>query len=450
MLDSYWQRISRPFYPQEIRMSIVPHGYMPRLLDTVLDRRLRTFGAVEVAGPKFCGKTWTSMAHGESIIHLDDANAKQMAELDVSLALEGERPHIIDEWQDVPDVWDAVRRSIDESGNVRGQYLLTGSSTVDKAKVSHSGAGRIATMEMRPMSLYESGESTGAVSLSGLFEGARTTKPVVVDTRALARAVCRGGWPATIESEDEFIGDLPAQYLDALFSISAAQRGIDGRRARKLATSLARNLGTVMTYKTMYADITDGEPLEVASNSMYRNALAPYIAFFEDQYFIENQSGWDAPVKSKSRIRSKPKRTFVDPSLPASLLGMTPERLLREPQVFGTLFEELCLRDVRIYCSAMGLMPNPAVCYYGDADGLEVDIIIELPDGRWGAFEVKLSEQKVPEAERSLLRLKEKVERNPAARNREPSFLAVLVGKATFCRVTPAGVHVVPITELGA
>lgn len=431
-------------------MTLTPSGYMPRLLDPVLDRRLRAFGAVEVAGPKYCGKTWTSRAHGESIIHLDDRNMAQMAQIDVSLALEGDKPHVIDEWQDVPETWDAVRRSIDESGNLRGQFVLTGSSSVDKARMSHSGAGRIATLSMRPMSLFESGESSGEVSLAGLFEGGFSTKPVEVDVRSLAHAVCRGGWPAAIGCEDDLVGDVPAQYLDALFSVSAAKRGIDGRQARRLATSLARNLGTVMTYKAMYADVNDGEILAGASNSAYRNELSPYIAFFEDQYFVENQGGWDAPVKSKSRVRSKPKRTFADPSLPASLLSMTPERLLSEPQVFGTLFEELCLRDVRVYASAMGLMPSPAVCYYGDADGLEVDIIVELPDGRWGAFEVKLSEQKVPEAERSLLRLKEKVRQNPAARNREPSFLAVLVGKASFRRVTPAGVFVVPITELGA
>lgn len=184
--------------------------------------------------------------------------------------------------------------------------------------------------------------------------------------------------------------------------------------------------------------------------SYYQHSLAPYLTFFKDQYFVEEQCGWDAPVKAKSRVRSKPKRTFVDPSLPASLLSMTPERLLRETQVFGTLFEELCLRDVRVYCSALGTIPDAEVRYYGDADGLEVDIIVELPDGRWGAFEVKLSEEKVPAAERNLLRLRDKIARNPAARNANPSFLAVLVGKASFCRRTPNGVFVVPITELGA
>lgn len=431
-------------------MGLKPAGYQERLLDSVLARRLRGFGAVEVTGPKFCGKTWSSMAQAASIIHLDDDALKQMVELDVTLALEGECPHVIDEWQDVPKVWDAVRRAVDESGNQRGQYILTGSSTVDKSKVSHSGAGRIALLHMRPMSLFESGDSNGSISLKDLFEGRFSTKVVSTDVRHLARLICRGGWPAAVGCDDDLIGDIPAQYLQALFGVSAMKRGLDGRVARALAVSLARNMGKQVTYKTMFADVFGEEAMREKDASQFQHELSPYLSFFEDQYFIENQMGWDAPVKAKSRVRSKPKRTFADPSLPASLLGMTPDRLLRDVQVFGTLFEELCVRDVRVYSSALGAIPDPIVCYYGDADNLEVDIIVELPDGRWGAFEVKLSEEKTPEAERNLLRLRDKVLNNPAARNRAPEFLSVLVGKASFCRQTPAGVYVVPITELGA
>ena len=430
-------------------MSLKPSGYLPRLTDPIIDRRMKAFGAVEVAGPKFCGKTWSSLVHARSIVHLDDQASRRMAELDVNLALEGDRPHVIDEWQDVPQVWDAVRRSIDASGNERGQYLLTGSSTVDKTKVSHSGAGRIATVPMRTMSLFESGDSSGAASLRGLFEGNFTSGAVTTDVRELARLICRGGWPASIGS-DAPPGDVPAQYLNALFSVSATKTGLDARLARMLAQSLARSIGTSVTYRTMYADINEGVIPNNVDPSFFRTELSPYLNFFISRYFIEEQQGWDAPIKSKSRLRSKPKRTFADPSLPASLLGMSPDRLLRETQVFGTLFEELCVRDVRIYCTALGLIPEPAVYYYGDADGLEVDIVIELPDGRWGAFEVKLSEEKVAAAEKSLLRLKDKIARNPAARNAEPSFLAVLVGKASYMWKMPSGVYVIPITEFGA
>jgi len=429
-------------------MSLKPEGYRQRLLDETVERRMRGFGAVEVAGTKFCGKTWTSLAHGNSVVHIDDDAVREMVSAQPSLALEGELPHVIDEWQDVPRVWDAVRRRVDETGNCRGQYILTGSSTVDKTKVGHSGAGRIAKVHMRPMSLCESGASDGSVSLRGLFEGKFTPHQVQTDQRILAKHICMGGWPAALTQDEDVAGDLPAQYLDALFSVSAPKRGLDAYETRRVAMSLARNLGKTLTYRALYADVYAQEPAADMDDSILRQRLLPYLTFFMDQYFIEEQAGWDAPVKARSRVRLKPKRTFVDPSLPASLLAMTAKRLLLERQVFGNLFEELALREVRIYSSAMGYTPDPEVRYYADADGLEVDIVVELPDGRWGAFEVKLSDAKVPKAVRSLLRLRNKVRSNPAAQNRDPEFLAVLVGVTDFCRQTPEGVYVVPLTCL--
>ena len=431
-------------------MTMKPEGYLPRLIDATVDRRLAGFGAVEVAGTKFCGKTWTSLAHGQSVVHIDDDAVRSLVEIQPELALEGEPPHVIDEWQEVPRIWDAVRRRVDESGNARGGFLLTGSSTADMSKVSHSGAGRIARVRMRPMSLQESGDSDGSVSLAGLFDGEFAPGQVETDIREIARLICRGGWPAALGVEEELAGDLPSQYLSALFDVSAPKRGLDPRMTRRVATALARTMGRTATYRTLYADVFAEEPPSGMDNSQIRQALLPYLSFFEGQYFVEEQSGWDAPVRSRSRVRSKPKRTFVDPSLPASLLSMTPKRLLLEQQLLGDLFEELCLRDVRVYSSAMGLAPDPGVFYYGDADGLEVDLVVELPDGRWGAMEVKLSEDKVPKGVASLIRLRDKVMANPAAQNSDPSFMAVLVGKASFKRVTPEGVYVVPITCLGA
>lgn len=430
-------------------MSLTPHGYLPRIADASIERALKSFAAVEIKGSKFCGKTWSSLAHGESIVHLDDRATREMAQLDPTLALDGTCPHVIDEWQDVPDVWDAVRRRVDACGNTRGQFLLTGSSTIDMTLVSHSGAGRIACLTMRPMTLFESGDSDGTVSLKGLFDGMFTAHAVQTDVRALAHLICRGGWPASIGDEEEFEQDLPSQYLDALFNVSAVRQGIDGRRARRIAVSIARNIGKTVTYKTLDLDAAEGETPSDISSSAAQQRIAPYVDFFKDQFFIEDQDGWDAPIKSRSRVRKKPKRSFADPSLPASLLGMSPERLLRETQTFGTLFEEMCLRDLRVYASSIEHFPDPVIRYYADADGLEVDAIIELKDGRWGAFEIKLSDDKVPEAERNLLRLKRKIAANPSARNRDPSFLAVLVGKAHFARMTSEGVYVVPITSLG-
>lgn len=426
--------------------SLAPSGYRPRLIDPVLGSLLDSFGAVEVKGTKFCGKTWTSMAHGKSIVHVDDAAVRSMLDVDVSLALEGDQPHVIDEWQDLPKIWDGVRRRIDESANRPGEFILTGSSTVEKGSLSHSGAGRIAELCMRPMSLAESGLSDGSVSLKELFEGRMEQGAVSTNIKEIARAICVGGWPATIE-RPSVSPLLPAQYLNALFAVSAEKAGLDGFTARRVALSLARNLGKAATYKTLYGD-TFGQEGEKSNPSMYQQAIHPYLRFFLQQYFIEEQMGWDAPVKSRSRVRTKPKRTFVDPSLPAALLGLNEERLLANGQIFGNLFEELCLRDLRVYASAMGCIPEPSVRYYSDADGLEVDAVVELPDGRWGAFEIKLSEEKALQAENSLLRLRDKIAANPASRNPPPTFLAVLVAKATFRRRLPSGVFVVPLTCL--
>ena len=427
-------------------MMLTPEGYKSRLLDPVLDNLLDSFGAVEVKGTKFCGKTWTSMAHGNSIVHVDDGAVRSMLDIDASLALEGEQPHIIDEWQDLPEIWDGVRRRVDENANRPGEFILTGSSTVDRSLLSHSGAGRIAEMHMRPMSLFESGNSDGSVSLAKLFEGGMTQGSASTDVRDLARLICRGGWPALI-GRDSSRGTLAAQYLNALFSVSAEAAGLDGQTARKVAVSLARNMGKAVTYKTLFQD-TFGSASSNVSDSMFYQAINPYLRFFTQQFFIEDQQGWDAPVKSRSRVRTKPKRTFVDPSLPASLLGLSPERLLADGQLFGNLFEEMCLRDLRVYASALDYIPEPDLRYYADADGLEVDAVLELPDGRWGAFEVKLSEDKASQGEAALLRLRDKIAANPAARNPAPSFLAVLVGKSTFRRQLPSGVFVIPLTCL--
>jgi len=431
-------------------MSLKPIGYKARLIDSILERKLKGFGAIEVAGTKFCGKTWSSLAQAESIINIDDDAVKQIVELDVALALEGSRPHVIDEWQDVPKIWDAVRRKVDEEANLKGQFILTGSSTVNMDKVSHSGAGRIARVHMRPMSLFESGNSDGTVSLSGLFKGQFTPGQTNTDVRQLAAYICRGGWPASLDVDLDIAGDLPAQYLDAMFNVSARKKGLDPHMARRVAMSLARNIGKTPTYKTLFADVSEGDVPDSADDSKWRKELEPYISFFKEQYFIEDQAGWDAPIKSRSRVRTKPRRSFADPSLPASLLGLAPERLLFDMQVFGNLFEELCLRDLRIYSSVMQITPEPMIHYYSDADNLDVDAIIELADGRWGAIEIKLSEEKVPQAENSLCRLRDKVSANPAAHNRQPSFMAVLVGKASFTRVTPSGVYVIPLTSLTA
>jgi predicted AAA+ superfamily ATPase len=421
---------------------------MPRLIDESVERYLKAFGAVEIVGAKWCGKTWAALAHAESEIHLDDQRMRELAEADLTLALEGKPPHLVDEWQEVPALWDAARRAIDSSGE-RGLYILTGSSVPKKEEVTHSGAGRIARLRMRPMTLSESGHSSNTVSFSGLFDGKFKTAQVNTDLRRIALYICRGGWPGAIDLNDEAAMLIPGQYLDAAVSSGITKRNRSEQLVRKLLYSLARNIGKSVTKETILEDIKQGEITD-KNDSTTKPTLDRYIEFLIDQYLIEEMVGWDAPVKAKSRVRTSPIRSFADPSIPASLLGMSPERLLMDMQVFGNLFEELCLRDLRVYTSIMKDSLPDSVHYYRDSNGLEVDAIVELRDGRWAAIEVKLSENKVSAAINNLKRLKDKVASNPFARNPEPSFMAVLVGKTEFCRKTPEGIYVIPITSLGA
>ena len=429
-------------------------AYLPRLVDRQLERYLRTFGAVEIVGCKWCGKTWTATAHGNSIIRFDDAQTRALVEADLSFAFEGTPPHIIDEWQVVPSLWDATRHMVDDAGSKKGLYILTGSATPQKDQVSHSGAGRIAQTLMRPMSLAETGASDCSISLNDLFDGRFNKGAVKTDLRALARYICKGGWPGALHIEhDEDINLIPIQYLDNLVSNDVPRKGLNQQIMQRVLLALARNIGGLATYETLGQDMLEGEDPDGnddADNNyaVSRQTIARYLGFLKDQFLIEDTVGWDAPLKSQARTRSKPKRAFVDPSLPAALLGVNADRLLSEMQVFGQLFEELCLRDLKIYASLLDGTWSHPVRYYRDSDGLEVDAILELIDGRWAALEIKLSQSKVAEGVKNLLRLKEKIKSNPAAQNREPEFLAVLVGKTDFKYQTPEGIYVIPITSL--
>jgi predicted AAA+ superfamily ATPase len=299
------------------------------------------------------------------------------------------------------------------------------------------------------MSLYETGDSDGSISLRGLFDGDFRAARAKTDLRRIAEMVCRGGWPGAIDLDPELAGLIPNQYLDTLISSIADKNGTSEYRLRRLITSLARNIGQAATYRTIASDIAEGE-IDRNSEIASRQIIEKLIDTFKERFIIEDLYGWDAPVRSKSRVRVKPKRCFVDPSLPAALLGVGKERLLENGQLFGQLFEELCLRDLRVYASCMDLaLPDP-VRYYRDSDNLEVDAIIELRDGRWAAFEIKLGENKVAEGAGNLLRLKSKIASNPLARNPEPAFMAVLVGNTEFCRRTKDGIYVIPCTSLTA
>lgn len=426
-----------------------PASYRGRVIDPVVKRHLRTFGAVEISGTMWSGKTWTALEHSASNVALDRSQSRELAEIDPDLILEGETPRVIDEWQEVPEVWDRVRRRVDEPGAGRGVFILTGSSRPRKSATRHTGSGRISQLRMWPMSLAESGASDGSISLAGLFEGKFRGGAVRVELEELASLCCQGGWPAALDINEEDRTLIPAQYLDTLVSSEDDSAPEGERELRRYLSSAARNIGQATAVDTFVRDLgylsANGEPTDVG-----RNRVKAMRDYFLGRFVLTELLGWDAPVKSPQRLRTKPKLCFADPSLVAVLLGTSPRSLLENTQLFGQLFEEMCLRDLRVYASALPDASPDALRYYRDADGLEVDAIVELRDGRWGAFEVKLGRNKVDKGVHALTRLRNKVAANPAARNPEPSFLAVLVGKTDYAYTTPEGVRVIPLTSLGA
>lgn len=361
------------------------------------------------------------------------------------LALQGARPHVVDEWQEVPSTWDATRRAVDAAGGERGLFILTGSSTPAKDAVTHSGAGRIARVDMSTMTLWERGLSTGSVSLSGLFEGAFNPSACETSLVPLADAICCGGWPALVGADAQTAAEVVDQYLDAMFEVSVPKKGGTPDMARRIVGSLARNVATAATLQTIAQDASLGDEAGAPAAS----TVTSYLNMLEGMYVIEGLPGWDAPVRAKSRLRTKPKRYFADPSIPAAALGMGPERLLSDGQTFGLLFESLCVHDLRAYAACLPGSHPGSLRYYGDSDGLEVDVVIELRDGRWAALEIKLGEAKVPDGIRNIERLREKVASNPAARNPKPEFCAVVTATSPFCRYDAThDVYVFPITAL--
>jgi len=433
--------------------TLTPNGYIKRLIESEFEENLKTFGAVEVDGPKWCGKTWTSLAFAQSAIHLDDWEAKRLVEADLSIGLRGKQPHLIDEWHEIPQIRDAVRRGVDASGNEPGSYILTGSTAPSreaKERVHHSGAGRIGRLRMRPMSLLEMGISNGSVSLSGLFDNAFAQSEKETELDSLADYVCRGGWPAVREMPVDRAQRVARQYLGEVVEYAAGKTGKSSQLLHSVLRSLSRNIAAPVSHATLASDIAQGDEAQPAGR-MSRETIASYMEVLSDLYILEDLNGWDAPVRARARLRTRPKRYLADPSLAAVSLGVTPETLLGgDLQTFGLLFETLCIRDLRVYSSANASLGEGTLRYYRDDYGLEVDAIVERNDGAWGAIEIKLSENKVQEGINSLLRLKEKVLNNGISQPKGPSFLMVLVGRSRYARITPEGVFVVPIACLGA
>ena len=417
--------------------------YLPRIIDAAVERYLAAMGAVCIEGPKWCGKTWTSSYHSNSefLVGNPDNNFQNrvLAELSPALVLEGETPRLIDEWQEVPPLWDAVRYTVDQRGK-KGQFILTGSATPKRKGVLHSGAGRIGKLRMRPMSLYESGDSSGMVSLQELCKGKLT--PAItgeVDLRTLARLTVRGGWPGNLDIDDANISLLPGEYLDAVIDddvnrVDETRR--DSRKVRLLLRSLARNESTTASNRTLKNDIKeiDDEDIDVET-------VATYLDIFNRLFLTDNQQPYAAKLRSSARIKQAEKRHFCDPSLACALLKITPERLIGDPETFGFLFEALCERDLKIYAESFGA----ALYHYQDYAGNEIDAVIEMSDGRWCGIEIKLGANKIEEAAKNLILIRDKIVKDEG---KAPSALIVLCGLSNAAYRRPDGVCVVPLTAL--
>lgn len=426
-----------------------PEGYMPRVADAQIERYLKAFGAVEIAGTKWCGKTWSALMQGASVSYVDEN--LDLARADPSMMLIGDRPHVIDEWQRVPAIWDCVRHEVDRARGTRGAFILTGSSTPATRQgeqgPAHSGAGRIGRVRMNPMSLFESGESTGQVSLEGLFAGEFTPCVAERDTVGLVEAACRGGWPEAVDMEVDAAQLIAREYVTAALGVSIPALGLDPDIARRLASSLARNLGQAATYKTIINDMFGAEenPLSVIDEGRVR----AYLDALKGMYIVEEVPGWAPPARDRKRFATKPKRYLADPSLACALLGMSPVALLADWQTFGLVFENMAVRDLSVYARALDLLDDVPVRYYRDDSGVEADAIVQLADGRWAAFEFKVSEDKVEKGVASLERMRRKVCENPRSQTRPPEFMAVITGVGEYAHEVAEGIVVVPLRLLG-
>lgn len=414
--------------------------YLKRIADKVLQERLFASGAVLIEGPKWCGKTRTALENSNSHLFMQDPDKAvsylKAADTKPSLLLKGDTPRLLDEWQTAPVLWDAVRFMVDQRGKA-GQFILTGSAVPKDNVVQHTGTGRISRLMMRPMSLYESMESNGSISLKALFDGETEIDNFSSLTiEQIAFAIVRGGWPASI-GQNEKIGLRHAiDYVEAVINADISRvDNIEKNpvRVRALLRSLSRNISTMATIKTIHDDIAMGN----GDESISEKTISQYLGALDRIFVTENLPAWNPVLRSKTAIRTSPKRQFVDPSIATAVMRLTPERILDDFNYFGFLFESLCVRDLRIYAEAI----DGQVFHYRDGSGLEADAVVALNDGRWAAIEVKLGSKEIEEAAIHLLQLKNKVN---TEKMKEPSFLMILTGTEIAYR-REDGVYVVPL-----
>ena len=423
------------------------NDYLPRVYDEILEEKLDSSGAVLITGCKWCGKTMTGANQAKSILYMQDPNQRKnlqsIADSKPSLLLMGDTPRMIDEWQMATVLWDAVRFECDKRQEV-GQFILTGSTVPLDADKAHSGTGRIARLHMRTMSLFESKDSNGTVSLKDLFDGKTNIESTsTVSIEDLSYLIGRGGWAATLKAKTKKSAIRMAQnYIDAIanediFRLDMEQKDSNLRlernpeRAYSILRSLARNVSTMVSNKTILDDIAANDK-EISSGT-----LDKYLNTLRRLFVIEDQPAWKPSIRSKSALRTSSKRHFVDPSIAAAVMRTNPEKLLYDFETFGFLFESLCTRDMRAYSQAN----DGDVFHYRDKTGLEADMVISLRDGRWAAVEVKLGTKQIEEAAKNLLTLREKINTDKMGM---PSFMMIITG-GEYAYMRKDGVLVVPI-----
>lgn len=416
--------------------------YRKRIADDILKRKLEGKGAVLIEGPKWCGKTTTAEQFAASVLYMDDPEKKEqniaMSELSPKRLLSGDTPRLIDEWQIAPKLWDAIRFEVDHRSEL-GQFILTGSAVpADTAEITHSGTGRFTWLTMRPMSLYESGDSTGEVSLENLFAGTKSIEgDSTLSIDRLAFLVCRGGWPQSVDMRDEIALDQAFDYYDAVVhsDINRAD-GVqkNAEKVKRLMRSYARNQGAQVPNTVLSQDISTNEDTPISEET-----VASYVDALRKIFVVEDMPAWNPNLRSKTAIRSSDTRYYIDPSIAAAALGIGPNDLINDLNTFGFLFETLCIRDLRIFADSLG----GEVYHYRDKDGQECDAVIHLRNGKYGLIEIKLGGDKlIEEGAKSLKAMKDKID---TSKMNAPSFLMVLTGTGDFAYCRKDGVCVVPI-----
>lgn len=418
--------------------------YYKRLIEKDIELKLKTSGAVVVAGPKFCGKTTTCMLYQKSFVKLNTKQTITMARMNPKWALEGEKPRLIDEWQKAPDLWNQIKDDLDFDYQF-GKFILTGSSTpANKTEVHHSGAGRIAPVKMRPMSLWESQESKGTVSLIELFDE-KSDYPWDLNSEIsledIAFLICRGGWPISVRAPKDIAVEITKNYYNGLFVFEDCEnerfRNKKPEVLKMILKSYARHISTEAAISTIIADVRQSN-----ERTMDPKTFEDYMEALKDLYVIEDLPAWNPNIRSKTIIRSTPTRHFIDTSIACRALSVSPNDLMNDLESFGLFFEDFAVRDLSIYANAIG----GTVTHYRDNTGLECDAVVHLEDGRWGAIEIKLGgDELIEHGAQSLKNLRDKI--TSISEERAPSFLMVLTAVGSAYR-REDGVYVAPINLL--